>query len=65
MTYELTDNEILVKIPLSNNNRKIKEVLDYLFYESISSGKEVSQDAADEILAEIKKGRFDRLQNGN
>lgn len=65
MTYELTDNEILIKIPLSNNNRKIKEVLDYLLYESISSGNEVSQDAADEILAEIKKGRFDRLQNGN
>lgn len=65
MTYELTDNEILVKIPLSNNNRKIKEVLDYLLYESISSGNEVSQDAADEILAEIKIGRFDRLQNGN
>lgn len=65
MTYELTDNEILVKIPLSNNNRKIKEVLDYLLYESISSGNEVSQDAADEILADIKKGRFDRLQSGN
>jgi hypothetical protein len=65
MTYELTDNEILVKIPLSNNNRKIKEVLDYLLYESISSGTTVSQDIADEILAEIKKDRFERLRNGN
>ena len=62
MTYEIAENEILVRIPISNNKQRIKEMLDYLLYEAKSSRTEVSQDTADEMLAEIKKGRFERLR---
>jgi len=37
-------------------------MLDFLLYDAISTRTEVSQDTADEILAEIKKGRFERLR---
>jgi len=65
MTYEINENEILVRIPVSDNKQKIKEILDFLLYESITSRKVVSQNSADNIIDEIKKGRFERLALGN
>ena len=63
MTYEINENEILVRIPVSNNKQKIKEILDFLLYETITTRDEVSQDTADKIAGEIKKGRFNRLNS--
>ncbi len=63
MTYEINENEILVRIPVSNNKQKIKEILDFLLYETITTRVEVSQDTADKIAGEIKKGRFNRLNS--
>ncbi|MDT3739271.1 MAG: hypothetical protein RO257_07180 [Candidatus Kapabacteria bacterium] len=63
MTYEINENEILVRIPVSNNKQKIKEILDFLLYETITTRVEVSQDTADKIAGGIKKGRFNRLNS--
>lgn len=62
MEIDLINNDLIVKIPLGDNVRKNKEILDYLRYLDSVPSKEVNQKEFDELISEVKKGRWERIK---
>ncbi len=62
MIVERQDNDILVRFSAGIKTSKIQTILDYLRYEELTSKSEATEKDLDELLKQIKKGRWDRTK---
>jgi len=62
MIVERQDNEILVRFSAGINTSKIQTILDYLRYEELTSKSIVTENDVDELLKEVKKGRWNKTK---
>ena len=62
MIVERQNNEILVRISTGLKASKIQAILDYIQYEELTSKSTASQKDVEELLMEIKKGRWERTK---
>ncbi len=62
MIVERQDNDILVRFSAGIKTSKIQTILDYLRYEELTSKSEATENDLDELLKQIKKGRWDRTK---
>ncbi len=60
MIVERQDNEILVRFSARMKTSRIQTILDYLRYEELTSKSTATENDVDELLKEVKKGRWDR-----
>jgi hypothetical protein len=60
MIVERQNNEIVVRFSAGIKTSRIQTILDYLRYEELTSKSTASEDDVDELLKEVKKGRWDR-----
>ncbi len=62
MIVERQDNEILVRFSAGLRASRIQTILDYLRYEELTSKSTATEDDIEELLKEVKKGRWDRTK---
>jgi len=62
MIVERQDNEILVRFSAGIKTSRIQTILDYLRYEELTSKSTATENDIDELLKEIKKGRWSRTK---
>jgi len=62
MTVEKRDNEIVITFPKGTSDKKIEAILKYLQYESLMESSAATQEDADALAAEAKKGRWQRIK---
>ena len=62
MIVERQNNEILVRFSAGIKTARIQAILDYLRYEELTSKSTASEYDVDELLKEVKKGRWDRTK---
>jgi hypothetical protein len=62
MIVERQDNEILVRFSAGTEASKIQTILDYLRYEELTSKSTATENDIDELLKDIKKGRWNRTK---
>ena len=62
MEVKKQNNEILVRLSAGLKTSKIQEILDYLRYVELTSKSTASKNDVDELLREIKKGRWERTK---
>ncbi len=62
MIVERQKDEILVRFSAKTNTHRIQTILDYLRYEELTAKSTATATDIDELLLEIKKGRWDRTK---
>jgi len=62
MKVERQNNEILVRFSAGTKTSRIQAILDYLRYEELTSKSTASEDDINELLKEVKKGRWGRTK---
>ena len=62
MIVERQNNEILVRISVKNLSSKIQQIIDYLRYEELTSKSTATQEDIDNLVKEVKKGRWERTK---
>jgi len=62
MIVERQDNETLVRFSAGTEASKIQTILDYLRYEELTSKSTATENDIDELLKDIKKGRWNRTK---
>ncbi len=62
MIVERQNNEILIRISAGLKPSKIQAILDYLRYVELTSKSTATQSEVDELLKEIKRGRWERTK---
>ncbi|MDP2692518.1 MAG: hypothetical protein Q8O88_02655 [bacterium] len=62
MIVERQNNEILVRFSAGIKTSRIQTILDYLRYEELTAKSTASEDDIDELLKEVKKGRWVRTK---
>jgi len=62
MIVERQDNEILVRFSAGKKISRIQAILDYLRYEELTSKSTAKKNDVDELLNEVKKGRWNRTK---
>ena len=62
MIVERQDNEILVRFSARTDASRIQTILDYLRYEELTSNSTATEKDIDELLKEVKKGRWKRTK---
>ncbi len=62
MIVERQNNEILVRFSAGIETSRIQTILDYLRYEELTSKSTATEDDVDELLKEVKKGRWSRTK---
>ncbi len=63
MIIERKNNEVIVRLPDSVDTSDLQEMLDYLRYKEITSKSRATQEDADNLAKEAKKGRWKRDRN--
>ncbi len=63
MIVERNNNEIVVRLPATMRAAALQGILDYLRFEELTSGSIASQEDADQLIAESKKGRLKRIHD--
>ncbi|MDO9255000.1 MAG: hypothetical protein Q7U54_05765 [Bacteroidales bacterium] len=63
MIVERLNNEILVRISAGIKVNRIQTILDYLRYEELTSKSNATENEVDELLSEVKKGRWNRIKD--
>jgi len=63
MIVERQNNEILVRFSAGIKTSRIQTILDYLRYEELTSKSKASEEDINELLVEVKKGRWDRIKD--
>ena len=58
----LVTSPIRLKMKLFQNSSKIKIILDYLRYEELTSTSTATQEDVDNLVKEVKKGRWERTK---
>ena len=62
MIVERQNNEILVRFSAGIKTSKIQTIIDYLRYEELTSKSMATENSVDELLKEVKKGRWNRTK---
>jgi hypothetical protein len=62
MIVERQNNEILVRFGAGTKASKIQTILDYLRYEELTSKSTATQDDVDNLMKEVKKGRWNKVK---
>ena len=62
MIVERQNNEIIVRFSSKMKASRIQTILDYLRYEELTSKSTVTENDVDELLKEVKKGRWKRTK---
>jgi len=62
MIVERQNNEILVRFSARMKASRIQTILDYLRYEELTSKSTAIENDVDELLKEVKKGRWNRAK---
>jgi hypothetical protein len=62
MIVERQNNEILVRFSAGIKTSRIQTILDYLRYEELTSKSTATENDVDELLKEVKKGRWNRTK---
>ena len=62
MIVERQDNEILVRFSASMKTSRIQTILNYLRYEELTAKSTATDEDVDELLIDVKKGRWDRAK---
>ena len=62
MIVEIQNNEILVRFSSRMKTSRIQTILDYLRYEELTSKSTATENDVDELLKEVKKGRWNRTK---
>ncbi len=62
MIVERQNNEILVRFSAGIKTSRIQTILDYLRYEELTSKSTATEDNIDQLLGEVKKGRWNRTK---
>ncbi|MBC7776661.1 MAG: hypothetical protein H7246_14605 [Phycisphaerae bacterium] len=60
MTIERTTSEIIIKVPAYVNVEGLQRLLDFLTYREVTARSKASQDDVDQLVSEVKKGRWAR-----
>ena len=63
MIVERQNNEILVRFSAGLKTSRIQAILDYLRYEELTSKSTATEDNVEDLLKDIKKGRWNRTKN--
>jgi hypothetical protein len=63
MIVKRQDNEILVRFSAGTKTSRIQAILDYLRYEELTSKSVATEDIVNELLTEVKKGRWNRTKS--
>jgi len=62
MLVERQNNEIFVRFSAGLKTSKIQTILDYLRYEELTSKSTATEEDVNELLKEVKKGRWNRTK---
>jgi len=62
MIVERRNNEILVRFSAGIKASRIQTILDYLRYEELTSKSAATPEDVDELVKEVKKGRWERIK---
>jgi len=60
MTIERTNSEIIIKVPTYVNVEGVQRLLDFLMYREVTAKSKATQEDVDQLVAEVKKGRWAR-----
>ncbi len=64
MTIERTTSEIIIKVPAHVNVEGLQQLLDFLTYREVTAKSKASQEDVDQLVVEVKKGRWARNKRG-
>jgi hypothetical protein len=62
MTIERTKDEIIFRLPNNINLDDLQDFADYFKYRTLSKGTKASQSDVDNLVKEIKKGRWEKTK---
>ena len=62
MIVERQNNEIRVRFSAGIETSRIQTILDYLRYEELTSKSTATEDNIEELLKEVKKGRWNKAK---
>jgi hypothetical protein len=62
MIVQRQNNEILVRLNVGADTDKLQAMLDYLRYEELTSGSLATQEDVNQLVNEVKKGRWQRIK---
>lgn len=62
MQIERTKDEIIFRLPGDTNVDDLQAIADLLTYKELTKNINVSQEQVDELVKEIKKGRWDKTK---
>lgn len=62
MKIERTKNEVIIRIPSSVNVDDLQDLADLIEYKEISKDSKATQKEVDELVSNIKRGRWERTK---
>ncbi|MDT3738987.1 MAG: hypothetical protein RO257_05735 [Candidatus Kapabacteria bacterium] len=62
MVIERTENELVFKMPYSSNIDELQDLEDLFQYFQITQKSKATQEDVDNLVEEIKKGRWNRTK---
>jgi hypothetical protein len=62
MTIERTKNEVIFRLPNNINLDDLQDFADYFKYRTIANKSKATQTEVDNLVKEIKKGRWDKTR---
>ena len=62
MTIERTKNEVIFRLPSNINLDDLQDFADYFQYRTIANKSKASQTEVDNLVKDIKKGRWDKTR---
>lgn len=63
MKIERTKKEVIIRIPASVNVDDMQDLTDLLRYKEISSKSQATQEDVDNLVSDIKRGRWEKTKN--
>jgi hypothetical protein len=62
MKIERTKNEVVIRIPASINVDDLQDLADLIEYKEISSKSKATQKDVDDLVSDIKRGRWEKTK---
>lgn len=63
MTIESTKDEIIFRLPVDTDIDLLQDIADWLAFKEITRKSKAKQKDVDKLVAEIKKGRWQRTKD--
>jgi hypothetical protein len=58
MIIERTNNEVIIRLPVTTDTTYLEEMVDYIRFKEITSKSKATQEQVDSLVKSIKKGRW-------